>query len=106
MFTLTIDNFPPVLHAKLQEVASRNRVSLTQQARLFLEYGLTNLSAEVSFSGLERSLNDSWPRSSLQAKDLNEFLAQLPRLDEDAGAFAEEIQAIRQSLPLEPDLWA
>lgn len=98
MYTLTIDNFPPVLHAKLQEVASRNRVSLTQQARLFLEYCLTHSPATVP--------NHSWPRSSLQARDLNEFLAQLPRLDEDADTFAEEIQAIRQSLPLEPDPWA
>ena len=106
MYTLTIDDFPSVLHAKLQEVAARNRVSLTQQARLLLEYCLTHPLAAVPISGLELSLTDSWPRSSLQAKDLNEFLSQLPRLDEDADAFAEEIQAIRHSLPLELDPWA
>jgi len=106
MCTLTIDNFSPELHIKLQEVASRHRISLTQQARLFLEYCLTHPPAAVPISSLELSLNDSWPRSSLQAKDLNEFLAQLPRLDEDAETFAEEIQAIRHSLPLEKDSWA
>ncbi|OQW88545.1 MAG: hypothetical protein BWK78_08345 [Thiotrichaceae bacterium IS1] len=106
MFTLTIDNFPPMLHAKLQEVAARNRISLTQQARLFLEYCLTHPPAEIPLVSLTPDPYDSWPRSSLQAKDLNEFLAQLPHLGEDAEAFAEEIQAIRHSLPLEKDSWA
>jgi len=106
MCTLTIDNFSPELHIKLQEVASRHRISLTQQARLFLEYCLTHPPAEIPLVSLTPEPYDSWPCSSLQAKDLNEFLAQLPRLDEDAETFAEEIQGIRHSLPLEKDSWA
>jgi hypothetical protein len=37
MLALTIDNFPPALHAKLQEVALRNHVSIAQQVQLLLE---------------------------------------------------------------------
>jgi len=107
MLALTIDNFPPALHAKLQEVALRNHVSIAQQVQLLLEYGLTNnrwLSANHEV--MERDPRNHLPRSSLPAKDLNEFFAQLPRLGEDAEDFAEEVQAIRHSLPLEADAWA
>ena len=41
MYTLTIDNFPPALHAKLQEVAKHNHCSVTQQILTVLEQYLT-----------------------------------------------------------------
>ena len=41
MFTLTIDNFPPTLHAKLQEVANHNQCSVAEQILTVLEQYVT-----------------------------------------------------------------
>ncbi len=41
MYTLTIDNFPPTLHARLQDMARHNQCSVTQQILTVLEQYLT-----------------------------------------------------------------
>jgi antitoxin (DNA-binding transcriptional repressor) of toxin-antitoxin stability system len=44
-------------------------------------------------------------RPVLQVNDLNDFLQRLPRLEDDAEAFAEDLRAIRRGLPKETDPW-
>ncbi|OQW89636.1 MAG: hypothetical protein BWK78_07540 [Thiotrichaceae bacterium IS1] len=41
MYTLTIVNFPPTLHARLQDMARHNQCSVTQQILTVLEQYLT-----------------------------------------------------------------
>ena len=43
--------------------------------------------------------------SSLTVGELNEFIASLPRLGDDADEFAEDIRSIRKEFPSEVDLW-
>lgn len=50
-------------------------------------------------------LSPSVPRSPLQVHELNEFLRQLPRLDDDAEAFAADVAMIRRELPTEANPW-
>lgn len=106
MLALTIENFSPELYTKLQEVAFRNHLSITQQARRFLEDGLTSRHELVTQVDWKRDSRKNLPHSLLQAKDLQDFLAQLPELGEDTDAFAEDLRAIRHSLPLEKEPWA
>jgi antitoxin (DNA-binding transcriptional repressor) of toxin-antitoxin stability system len=46
------------------------------------------------------------PRPTLQVRDLNAFLRGLPKLDDDAEAFGEDLRAIRSGLPEDRDPWA
>ena len=45
------------------------------------------------------------PRSRLKVRDLNAFLAKLPKLGEDADAFLEDLRAIRREFPPEANPW-
>jgi antitoxin (DNA-binding transcriptional repressor) of toxin-antitoxin stability system len=45
------------------------------------------------------------PHSPLKVQDLNAFLEQLPRLGDDAGAFSEDLRAIRREFPSEVSAW-
>ncbi len=45
------------------------------------------------------------PAATLRVEDLNEFLASLPRLGEDAEAFAEDVMSVRRDLPPERSPW-
>lgn len=43
------------------------------------------------------------PRPALQVQDLNAFLQSLPKLGDDAEAFAEDLRGIRRGFPQERD---
>ncbi len=43
--------------------------------------------------------------SGFKISQLNSFFAQLPKLEEDAVSFAEDIATIRQQMPLETNSW-
>ena len=45
------------------------------------------------------------PRSPLKVRDLNTFLRGLPRLDDDAEAFSEDVRDIRRQFPAEANPW-
>jgi len=44
-------------------------------------------------------------RSTLTVGELNAFLRNLPRLGEDADAFAQDVRALRTELPTEKNTW-
>ena len=44
-------------------------------------------------------------RSTLTVGELNAFLRNLPRLGEDADAFAQDVRALRTELPAEKNPW-
>jgi len=50
-------------------------------------------------------LTPAGPRSSLKVQDLNTFLAKLPKLNEDAQVFSDDIHAIRRAFPAEVSAW-
>ncbi|MBI3464538.1 MAG: hypothetical protein HY000_16020 [Planctomycetes bacterium] len=50
-------------------------------------------------------LSPAGPRSPLKVQDLNAFLEGLPRLDEDAEAFSDDVRAIRRAFPSEANPW-
>jgi hypothetical protein len=52
--------------------------------------------------GVIAYLTPGLPQSPLKIRDLNAFLQQLPKLDDDAGAFSADVRAIRGSFPVHP----
>lgn len=50
-------------------------------------------------------LTPAGPSSPLKVRDLNDFLASLPKLEEDAESYSEDIRAIRRDLPAEVNPW-
>ena len=46
------------------------------------------------------------PQSAMKIRDLAAFLAGLPKLQDDADAFSEDLRSIRRELPAEADPWA
>jgi antitoxin (DNA-binding transcriptional repressor) of toxin-antitoxin stability system len=87
-----------------------HRISVTEAAQDF-----SNLVNRVYSEGisveLERGdqvvarLTPAGPRSPLKVQDLNAFLARLPKLDDDADAFSQDIRAIRGDFPAEANPW-
>jgi len=51
-------------------------------------------------------LSPAAPRSSLKVRDLNAFLLALPKLQDDADAFLNDVRTIRRDIPAETDPWA
>jgi antitoxin (DNA-binding transcriptional repressor) of toxin-antitoxin stability system len=45
------------------------------------------------------------PAKRVKVSDLNRLFARFPCLDEDADAFARDVEEIRRNLPLETDPW-
>jgi antitoxin (DNA-binding transcriptional repressor) of toxin-antitoxin stability system len=45
------------------------------------------------------------PAARLRVENLNAFFASLPKLGEDAEAFAEDVRSIRRELPPERSPW-
>lgn len=45
------------------------------------------------------------PTKRLEVSELNDLFARLPSLDDEADAFARDIDALRRSLPPERDPW-
>ena len=45
------------------------------------------------------------PAKRVKVSDLNRLFSDFPGLDDDAEAFARDIEEIRQNLPLEKDPW-
>ena len=43
------------------------------------------------------------PSSPLKVRDLSKFLESLPKLGDDAAAFADDVQAVRREFPAEAD---
>jgi len=50
-------------------------------------------------------LTPAEPRSPLKVRDLNTFLSALPKLQDDADRFLNDVRAIRRELPTEADPW-
>lgn len=50
-------------------------------------------------------LTPAQPQSALKIRDLNAFFQSLPRLEDDADAFAADLHAIRHEFPAEIDRW-
>jgi antitoxin (DNA-binding transcriptional repressor) of toxin-antitoxin stability system len=50
-------------------------------------------------------LGPAGPPSSLKVQELNAFLEKLPKLDDDAEAFSDDIRAIRRTFPAEINPW-
>jgi antitoxin (DNA-binding transcriptional repressor) of toxin-antitoxin stability system len=90
----------------------------------FVMHRLTVTEAERNFSGLVNRvcsegigvelqrgdsviayLTPARPQSPLKVRDLNAFFQRLPKLEEDADAFAADLRAIRSELPAEADPW-
>jgi len=51
-------------------------------------------------------LTPAAPRSRLKVGQLNAFLQALPKLEEDADAFLDDVREIRREFPSEPSPWA
>lgn len=45
------------------------------------------------------------PSSPLKVRDLNQFLQSLPKLGDDAEAFADDVRAVRREFPAEANPW-
>lgn len=45
------------------------------------------------------------PAKRVKVSELNDLFARLPSLDDEADAFAQDIDALRRSLPPERDPW-
>ena len=86
------------------------RISVTQAVRQF-----SDLMNRVFYQGtiveLERGnkviarISPVSPESPLKVKDLNRFFHDLPSLDEDSEAFAEDLADIRKQIPMERNQW-
>ena len=50
-------------------------------------------------------LSPAGPRSPLKVQELNAFLEGLPKLEDDAAAFCDDVRAIRRAFPSEADPW-
>ncbi|MDM8558130.1 antitoxin [Candidatus Parabeggiatoa sp. HSG14] len=87
------------------------RISVTTAARSLSEI-LNRVLYQGTVFELERGnkiiarLSPANPLSPIQIKDLNQFFAQLPSLDDDAESFAKDIKTIRQEMAKEQDPWA
>lgn len=60
---------------------------------------------EAEIIVLPRNKRSTTAQSSLKISSLNQLFAQLPKLGEDCAVFAEELNAIRQQIPLETSAW-
>jgi prevent-host-death family protein len=86
------------------------RISVTQAARNF-----SDLLNRVYYQGISVELERNnkviarlvpvKPAARLRVGDLNEFFASLPKLGDDAEAFAEDVRSIRRELPPERSPW-
>ncbi len=86
------------------------RISVTQAVRQF-----SDLMNRVFYQGtiveLERGnrviarISPVSPESPLKVKDLNRFFHELPSLDEESEAFAEDLADIRKQIPMERNQW-
>jgi antitoxin (DNA-binding transcriptional repressor) of toxin-antitoxin stability system len=50
-------------------------------------------------------LTPALTQSPVKVRDLNAFLQNLPKLGEDAAAFATDVRSIRRELPAEVNPW-
>ena len=50
-------------------------------------------------------LTPAMPQSPLKVGDLNAFLQQLPKLEDDVDQFSADVRAIRREFPPEVDPW-
>ena len=88
------------------------RISATQAARQFSDllnrvaYQGQSFEVERGNKVVARLAPADSPVRGIPIKDLNRLFAELPTLGEDAAAFADDIAAVRQSLPPESDPWA
>ena len=86
------------------------RVTVTQAERDFLSL-VNRVHTEGISVELARGdeviarLVPAGARSALTVQDLNRFLQGLPKLGDDAGAFAEDVRAIRRDFPAEANPW-
>ncbi len=86
------------------------RINVTQAARNF-----SDLLNRVYYQGISVELERNnkviarlvpvRPAARLRVEDLNAFFASLPKLGEDAEAFAEGVRSIRRALPPERSPW-
>ena len=85
-------------------------ISVTAAAR-----NLSELLNRVAYQGLSfelvrggkriARLVPAGPAKGVQVSELNRLFADFPSLEEDADAFARDIEEIRRNLPLEKDPW-
>jgi antitoxin (DNA-binding transcriptional repressor) of toxin-antitoxin stability system len=45
------------------------------------------------------------PTRTLRVEELNDFFASLPKLGDDAEAFAEDVMLVCRALPVDPSPW-
>jgi prevent-host-death family protein len=86
------------------------RISVTQAARNF-----SDLLNRVYYQGISVELERNnkviarlvpvRPAARLRVEDLTAFFASLPKLGDDAEAFAEDVRSIRRELPPERSPW-
>ncbi|MBF0288763.1 MAG: antitoxin [SAR324 cluster bacterium] len=86
------------------------RVSVTQAVRQF-----SDLLNRVFYQGisveLERGnkviarISPILSESPLKVKDLNKLFSELPSLGEDSESFANDLENIRKTIPLEKSQW-
>lgn len=86
------------------------RISVTQAVRQF-----SDLLNRVFYQGvsveLERGnrviarISPVSSQSPVKVKDLNTLFSELPSLEEDAESFAKNVEEIRNSIPLEKNVW-
>jgi antitoxin (DNA-binding transcriptional repressor) of toxin-antitoxin stability system len=87
------------------------RINVTQAARQFSDllnrvfYQGASFDLERGNKVIARLCPVSAPRV-VAVRDLNRLFAELPRLNEDAESFAQDLDAIRQAAPPEQDSWA
>lgn len=86
------------------------RISVTQAARQFSDllnrvfYQGTGFELERNNKVIARLLPANTP-IKVHTKDLNRLFAALPDLQEDAAAFADDVEAVRKELPTESEPW-
>ena len=86
------------------------RINVAQAARNF-----SDLLNRVYYQGISVELERNnkviarlvpvRPAARLRVENLNAFFASLPKLGEDAEAFAEDVRSIRRELPPERSPW-
>jgi antitoxin (DNA-binding transcriptional repressor) of toxin-antitoxin stability system len=86
------------------------RISVTQAAHQFSDllnrvfYQGASFELERNNKVIARLLPANAP-VKVQTKDLNRLFAELPDLQEDAAAFADDVEAVRNELPREQEPW-
>src|SRR5438105_1965294 len=104
------NSYSRAMRSREQRVSAMERMTVAEAERDFGKLVNRVYTEGISIE-LERGdkiiarLTPGTPQSPLRVRDLNAFLQSLPRLGDDAEAFANEVRAIRRQFPAEGNPW-